>query len=38
MTPSELVHHAPPAGFITLGWKGDNVPPNTLFGCNLVKR
>jgi predicted acylesterase/phospholipase RssA len=38
MTPSELLRFPAPAGFITLGWKGDHVPPNTLFGCNLVKR
>ena len=38
MTPAELMRYAAPAGFVTLGWKGDSVPPNTLFGCNLVKR
>ena len=38
MTPAELLRFAAPAGFVTLGWKGENVPPNTLFGCNLVKR
>jgi len=38
MTPAELIHYAAPAGFVTLGWKGDHVPPNTLFGCHLVKR
>lgn len=38
MTSSELVPYAAPAGFFTLGWKGERVPPNTLFGCNLVKR
>lgn len=38
MTPAELMHYAAPAGFVTLGWKGDHVPPNTLFGCHLVKR
>jgi hypothetical protein len=38
MTPAELTHYAAPAGFVTLGWKGDHVPPNTLFGCHLVKR
>ena len=38
MTPAELLRHAAPAGFVTLGWKGEHVPPNTLFGCNLVKR
>jgi hypothetical protein len=32
MTPAELTHYAAPAGFVTLGWKGDHVPPNTLFG------
>lgn len=38
MTPAELLRYAAPAGFVSLGWKGDRVPPNTLFGCNLVKR
>ncbi|MEO8378439.1 MAG: hypothetical protein ABI779_02125 [Acidobacteriota bacterium] len=38
MTPAGLTHYAAPAGFVTLGWKGDHVPPNTLFGCHLVKR
>ena len=38
MTPAELLRHPAPAGFATLGWKGDQVPPNTLFGCNVVKR
>ena len=38
MTPAELLRYAAPAGFVTLGWKGENVPPNTLFGCNLVRR
>ena len=38
MTPSELLRYAAPAGFITLGWKGEAVPPDTLFGCNLVRR
>lgn len=38
MAPAELMRYAAPAGFMTLGWKGDHVPPNTLFGCNLVKR
>ncbi len=38
MTPAELTHYAAPAGFVTLGWKGDHIPPNTLFGCHLVKR
>jgi hypothetical protein len=38
MSPSELMAYAAPAGFITLGWKGEGVPPNTLFGCNLIRR
>ncbi|HUP62512.1 MAG TPA: patatin-like phospholipase family protein [Thermoanaerobaculia bacterium] len=38
MSPSELVAYAAPAGYFTLGWKGENVPPNSLFGCNLVRR
>jgi predicted acylesterase/phospholipase RssA len=38
MTPKELLRFAAPAGFVTLGWKGEDVPPNTLFGCNLVRR
>jgi NTE family protein len=38
MTPAELLRYAAPAGFVTLGWKGERVPPNTLFGCNLVRR
>ena len=36
MTPSELLRHAAPAGFITLGWKGDHVPPDASFG-NLIR-
>ena len=38
MTPAELLRYAAPAGYLTLGWKGEHVPPNTLFGCNLVRR
>ncbi|HUP60255.1 MAG TPA: patatin-like phospholipase family protein [Thermoanaerobaculia bacterium] len=38
MSPSELVTYAAPAGYFTLGWKGENVPPNSMFGCNLVRR
>ena len=37
MSPAELTAYAAPAGFVTLGWKGEHVPPNTLFGCNLLK-
>lgn len=37
MSPAELMPFAAPAGFFTLGWKGENVPPNTNFGCNLMK-
>ncbi|HJQ39364.1 MAG TPA: patatin-like phospholipase family protein [Thermoanaerobaculia bacterium] len=38
MSAGELIAFAAPANFFTLGWRGDNVPPNTLFGCNLVRR
>jgi len=38
MSPRELMSYAAPANFFTLGWKGENVPPNTMFGCNLVRR
>jgi predicted acylesterase/phospholipase RssA len=38
MTPSELMRHAAPAGFTTLGWKGTNVPPDASFGCCLIRR
>ena len=38
MSAEELIAYAAPANFFTLGWKGENVPPNTLFGCNLVRR
>ena len=38
MSPIELMSYAAPANFFTLGWKGENVPPNTMFGCNLVRR
>ena len=38
MSAEELMSYAAPANFFTLGWKGENVPPNTLFGCNLVRR
>jgi predicted acylesterase/phospholipase RssA len=37
MSPAELMPWAAPAGFFTLGWRGENVPPNARFGCNLVK-
>lgn len=37
MSPSELARHAAPAGFFSLGWKGEHVPPDALFGCHLVK-
>jgi predicted acylesterase/phospholipase RssA len=37
MSPAELMPYAAPAGFFTLGWKGENVPPGARFGCNLVK-
>jgi predicted acylesterase/phospholipase RssA len=38
MSAGELMSYAAPANFFTLGWKGENVPPNTMFGCNLVRR
>jgi len=38
MSPGELMSYAAPANFFTLGWKGENVPPNTMFGCHLVRR
>ena len=38
MSLGELMSYAAPANFFTLGWKGENVPPNTMFGCNLVRR
>ena len=38
MAPAELLGYAAPAGYFTLGWKGEDVPPNTLFGCNLIRR
>jgi predicted acylesterase/phospholipase RssA len=37
MSPAELMPYAAPAGFFTLGWSGENVAPNTRFGCNLVQ-
>jgi predicted acylesterase/phospholipase RssA len=37
MSPAELMPYAAPAGFFTLGWRGENVAPNTRFGCNLVR-
>jgi predicted acylesterase/phospholipase RssA len=37
MSPAELMPYADPAGFFTLGWKGENVPPGARFGCNLVR-
>lgn len=38
MSVAELIPFAAPAKFFTLGWRGENVPPNTMFGCNLVRR
>ncbi|HTD83794.1 MAG TPA: patatin-like phospholipase family protein [Gemmatimonadaceae bacterium] len=38
MSRPELIPYAAPANFFTLGWRGENVPPNTMFGCNLVRR
>jgi predicted acylesterase/phospholipase RssA len=38
MSPPELLAYPAPAGYFTLGWKGESVPPNTLFGCNLLRR
>lgn len=37
MSPAELMPYPAPAGFFTLGWKGENVPPAARFGCNLVR-
>jgi hypothetical protein len=37
MSPAELRPYAAPAGFFTLGWKGENVAPGARFGCNLVR-
>ena len=37
MTPAELLRYADPAGFVTLGWKLENDPPNTFFDCNLLR-
>lgn len=37
MSPAELMPYAAPAGFFTLGWKGEHVAPGTRFGCNLVR-
>jgi len=38
MSAAELMAYAAPANFFTLGWKGENVPPNEMFGCHLVRR
>lgn len=38
MTPSELMRHPAPAGFITLGWKAQDVAPDITFGCNLIRK
>jgi hypothetical protein len=38
MTPSELMRHPAPAGFITLGWKAHDVAPDIPFGCNLIRQ
>ena len=38
MPAAELMAYAAPANFFTLGWKGENVPPNEMFGCHLVRR
>jgi hypothetical protein len=37
MTPAELISYAPPAGFTSFGWKGEEVPANTVFGCILMR-
>ena len=37
MTPAELISYAPPAGFTTFGWKGEEIPSNTMFGCILMR-
>lgn len=36
MTAADLSNYDAPAGFSSVGWKGHDVPPNTLFGCILV--
>jgi predicted acylesterase/phospholipase RssA len=38
MSSAELLAYAAPAGYFTVGWRGENVPANTLFGCNLIRR
>ncbi|HYC89389.1 MAG TPA: patatin-like phospholipase family protein [Thermoanaerobaculia bacterium] len=38
MAPAELLGYAAPAGYFTLGWRGEDIPPGTLFGCNLIRR
>ncbi|HEX6100997.1 MAG TPA: patatin-like phospholipase family protein [Thermoanaerobaculia bacterium] len=37
MSPAELMPYPAPAGFFTLGWRGENVAPGARFGCNLVR-
>ncbi|HYC91875.1 MAG TPA: patatin-like phospholipase family protein [Thermoanaerobaculia bacterium] len=37
MSPAELMPYPAPAGFFTLGWKGEKVTPGARFGCNLMK-
>ena len=37
MSPAELMPYAAPAGFFTLGWRGEHVAPDSRFGCNLVR-
>ncbi len=37
MSPAELMPYAAPAGFFTIGWRGENVTPGARFGCNLVR-
>lgn len=37
MSPAQLMGYPAPAGFTTLGWRGDDVPPNALFGCILLQ-
>jgi hypothetical protein len=38
MPAEEVIAYAAPATFSRWDGKGRNVPPNILFGCNLVRR
>lgn len=37
MTKLELVNFATPVGYRTLGWCGEQVPPNTRFTCDVIR-